>query len=127
MNRREFISFVGSAAFAAPFSARAEQRILHIGIIDDAPIWNIFREQIRQLNYIEGQNIAFDYRVAQGIPGRLRKAAEEICRIPVDVIAVFGTPAAQAAEQATKAIPIDRRSDCGQAATLLEIPFSART
>jgi len=52
------------------------------------------------------QNTAFEYRSADGIPERLRAAANELVQIPVDVIAVFGTPAAQAAKQATKTIPI---------------------
>ena len=106
MRRREFIKLIGGTAAAWPLAARAQRRIVRIGIIDDAPIWNAFREQLRQLNYVEGQNIAFDYRVAQGIPDRLKVAAEELAHIPVDVIAVFGTPAAQAAKQATKTIPI---------------------
>jgi ABC-type uncharacterized transport system substrate-binding protein len=95
VKRREFIVLAIGAAVAWPLAVRAERRIVRIGIIDDAPIWNAFREQLRQLNYVEGQNIAFDYRVAQGIPDRLKVAAEELARIPVDVIAVFGTPAAQ--------------------------------
>jgi ABC-type uncharacterized transport system substrate-binding protein len=106
VRRREFVTALGSAFLAAPFVTRAEQKIAHVGIIDNAPIWNTFREQLRKLNYVERQNIVFDYRVAQGIPDRLRQAAEELSHIPVDVIAVFGTPAAQAAKQATNTIPI---------------------
>lgn len=106
MRRREFVTALGGAAIFAPIVARAEPKIARVGIIDDAPIWNEFREQLHSLNYVEGQNIAFEYRVAQGIPDRLQRAAEELSHIPVDVIAVFGTPAAQAAKRATRTIPI---------------------
>ena len=106
MRRRELIAALGSAAIFGPVAAGAEQKIARVGIIDDAPVWDVFRQQLRELNYIEGQSIAFDYRTAQGIPDRLRQAAEELSRIPVDVIAVFGTPAAQAAKRATTRIPV---------------------
>jgi putative ABC transport system substrate-binding protein len=106
MRRREFITLAFSVAFGCPFAADAKQRIARVGIIDDAPIWNSLREQLRELNYIEGQNIIFDYRIAQGSPDRLQMAAEELAHIPVDVIVVYGTPAAQAAKRATKMIPI---------------------
>jgi putative tryptophan/tyrosine transport system substrate-binding protein len=106
MRRREFIALALGVASGRPFSADAQQRKVRVGIIDDAPIWNPLREQLRELNYVEGQNITFDYRVAQGIPDRLQAAAEELAHIPVDVIVVYGTPAAQAAKRATKTIPI---------------------
>ena len=79
---------------------------MRVGIIDDAPFWDPFRQQLRELNYVEGQNIVFEYRRAQGNLDRLQQAADELARIPVDVIAVFGTPAAQAAKRATKTVPI---------------------
>ena len=75
-------------------------------IIDDGPDWDAFREELHQLKYIEGQNIAFEYRRADGMPDRLAAAARELAQIPVDVIAVYGTPAAQAAQQVSKSIPI---------------------
>jgi hypothetical protein len=77
-----------------------------VGIIDDGPDWDAFREELHELNYIVGQNIAFEYRRADGMPDRLAAAARELAQIPVDVIAVYGTPAAQAAQQVTKSIPI---------------------
>jgi len=68
--------------------------------------WEPFRRELRDLNYVEGQNIAFEYRRADGAPDRLATAAGELAGIPVSVIAVSGTPAAQAAQRATKSIPI---------------------
>src|SRR5215831_3183044 len=107
MRRREFITLLGGAA-AWPVAARAQQpgKIPRIGIIDDAPRWNAFRHGLRDLGYLEGQNIAFDYVYGDGVPERLAKAAAALVRRPVDVIATFGTPASLAAKQATTTIPI---------------------
>ena len=58
------------------------------------------------LGYLEGQNIAFEYRYGDGLPDRLAEVAAELVRRPVDVIAVYGTPPARAAKQATTTIPI---------------------
>src|SRR5262245_41275523 len=100
MRRREFIALLGGAAAAAwPLAARAQQRssIPRIGIIDDAPMWDDFRRALHDLGYVEGKNISFEYRVAQGEPVRLADAAADLVRLPVDVIAAFGTPASLAA------------------------------
>ena len=106
MKRREFIAALGGAA-AWPLAARAQQaKIPRIGIIDDSPIWNDFRQGLRGLGYLEGQNIAFEYRYAGGLPDRLAWVAAELARRPVDLIATFGTPPTLAAKQATTTIPI---------------------
>ena len=108
MGRREFVALVGGAA-AWPLAARAQQppeRMRRIGIIDDAPMWNAFRQGLREHGYLEGQNIAFDYKYADGVPERLAKAAAELVRRPVDVIATYGTPPSRAAKDATATIPI---------------------
>src|SRR5262245_47344404 len=108
MKRRTFITLLGGAAVAWPLAARAQQpgKIPRIGIIDDSPRWNAFRHGLRDLGYLEGQNIAFDYAYADGVPERLAEAAAALVRQPVDVIATFGTPASLAAKQATNTIPI---------------------
>ena len=107
MKRRAFISLIGGAA-AWPLAARAQQaaKIPRIGIIDDSPIWNAFRHGLRDLGYLEGQNIVFDYRYAGGLPDRLAWVAVELIHRPVDLIATFGTPPTLAAKQATTTIPI---------------------
>jgi putative tryptophan/tyrosine transport system substrate-binding protein len=108
VKRRQFITLLGSAAAAWPLAARAQQpvNVPRIGIIDDAPMWNDFRQGLRDLGYQENQNIAFDYRYADGVPERLAQAAAELVRRPVDIIATFGTPPTAAAQQATTTIPI---------------------
>jgi putative ABC transport system substrate-binding protein len=109
MRRREFITLMGGAAVAWPQAARAQQpitRMPRIGIIDDAPIWGNFRAGLRDLDYIEGRNIAIEYRSAEGQPDRLAAVATELVRLPVDLIATWGTAASHAAKQATTTIPI---------------------
>jgi putative ABC transport system substrate-binding protein len=111
MDRRQIIRLVGgTAAFAAatawPRGSAGAAKIARVDIIDDGPDWEAFRQELHELNYIEGQNIAFEYRQVNGTPDRLAAAAHELAQIPVNVIAVYGTPAGQAAQQATKSIPI---------------------
>jgi ABC-type uncharacterized transport system substrate-binding protein len=108
MKRREFLTLLGGAAATWPLAARAQQqgRIPRIGIIDDTPMWDAFRQGLRDLGYLEGQNIAFEYRRADGAPERLAEAATDLARRPVDVIATFGTAPSIAAKAATTTIPI---------------------
>ena len=108
MRRREFISLLGSAA-AWPIAARAQRppvRMPRIGIIDDAPVWDSFRQGLRDLGYIENRNIAIEYRSAEEKVDRLAQAARELVSVPVDVIVVTGSPATRAARQTTSTIPI---------------------
>ena len=108
MRRREFIALLGSATVTWVLPARAQQpaKIPRIGILDDAPMWQAFRHALRDLGYVEGQNIAYEYRYGEGAPDRLAAGAAELVRRPVDVIATFGTPPTHAAKEATTAIPI---------------------
>src|SRR5262245_50478144 len=108
MIRREFITLLGGAAAAWPLAARAQQgeRVRRIGIIDYTPMWEPLREALHKLGYVEGQNIAFEYRIAASKPEQLSTVAAELVRIPVDVIVTYGTPPTAAAMQATTTIPI---------------------
>src|SRR5436189_6262221 len=109
MRRREFITLLGGAAAGWSLSARAQQsaKMPRIGIIDDSPMWNAFRHGLRDLGYLEGGNIAFDYEYGDGVPERLAEAAAALVRRPVHLIATYGTPAATyAAKEATATIPI---------------------
>jgi putative tryptophan/tyrosine transport system substrate-binding protein len=66
-----------------------------------------FRLALRELGYIEGQNIAIEYRYAEGKPDRLPELAAELVRLKVDIILVTGgDPVIRAAKNATKTIPI---------------------
>src|SRR3981189_791123 len=108
VRRREFIALLGGAA-TWPLAARAQQpvaRVPRIGIIDNAPIWNHFRQGLNDLGYIEGQNIVIEYRSADGKIDRLFQAARDLASLPVNVIVVFGSTATRAARQATSTIPI---------------------
>jgi putative tryptophan/tyrosine transport system substrate-binding protein len=108
MRRREFISLLGGAAAAWPFAARAQpgRRMPRIGVIDDAPNWDHFRQGLRDFGYVERQNIAIEYRSAQDNVDRLSRAALELVSLPTDVIVVHGSPATRAARRATATIPI---------------------
>jgi putative ABC transport system substrate-binding protein len=113
MKRREFLALLTGAAavpVAWPSAAHAQQwpkRIPRVGILDDGPLWQPFRDALRASGgYIEGQTIAFEYRSGNGDPVRLQAAATELAALPVDVIAAYGTPPSRAAKAATTAIPI---------------------
>src|SRR2546430_6327311 len=107
IGRRKFLATLGGAA-AWPLAARAQQpgKIPRIGIIDDSLHWNAFRHGLRDLGYLEGGNIAFDYAYGDGVPERLAEAAAALVHRPVDVIATYATPASFAAKQATTTMPI---------------------
>ena len=73
---------------AAPLAARAEQAVRwmpRIGVIDDAPNWDHFRQGLRDLGYVERQNIAIEYRSAQDNVDRLTRAALELVSLRTDV------------------------------------------
>ena len=108
MRRRDFIRVIAGPVAAWPLAARAQQpaKIPRIGIIDDTSRWNAFRSGLRELGYLEGENIAFDYAYGEGVPERLAEAAALLVRRPVDVIAAYGTAASFAAKSATSTIPI---------------------
>ena len=111
MRRREFITLLGGAA-ARPLAARAQQPkvptigALVIGNISPEEFWREFRQGPRDLGYIEGQNIRFEFRSAEGQINRLPELAAELVRLKVDVIVTWFTPTAVAAKQATREIPI---------------------
>src|SRR6201982_430013 len=79
---------------------------LGIGHISPGELWREFREGLRDLGYIEGQNIRFEFRSAEGQIDRLPELAAELVRFKVDVIVTWLPPPAVAAKQATREIPI---------------------
>src|SRR6266849_2874045 len=112
MQRREFITLIGGAAAAWPLALRAQQpkiaRIgaLYIGTADAESFKKELREGLRELGYVDGQNIAFEFRSAEGRLDRLPELAAELVRLKVDVIVALYVPCALAAKQATRDIPI---------------------
>jgi putative tryptophan/tyrosine transport system substrate-binding protein len=112
IGRRELLAALGGAAAAWPLAARGQQskvaRIgaLYIGTADAESFKNELREGLRELGYVEGQNIAFEFRSAEGKLDRLPELAAELVRLKVDVIVALYVPCALAAKQATRDIPI---------------------
>jgi len=108
--RREFITLLGGAAAVWPISAGAQQpvRVKRIGLMADLQLRPIegFRNRLRELGYIEGQNLIVEYRFAEGREERYSDFAAELVALPVDLIVTWGTPAAFAAKRATTTIPI---------------------
>ena len=111
MKRREFIALVGGGCLLLAVKVKRSwgqqpTKIPRIGILDDTPMWLAFRQALHELGYVEGQNIAYEYRYGEGAPDRLATVAAELVRRPVDLIATYGTQATHAAKEATAAIPI---------------------
>jgi putative ABC transport system substrate-binding protein len=114
LRRRDFITLLGGAAAGWPLAARAQQRekLPTIGILGSAtaaaqgPLYAILIERLRTLGWIEGRTVAIEYRWAEGRADRFAEIAAEFVRLNVSVIVTSGTAAAEAAKQATLAIPI---------------------
>lgn len=116
MNRRDFVTVLGGAAVTAPFSSRAQQKPmrlvgwLHAGrLIPGAPRPDLdaFRRGLGETGYVEGQNVAIEYRWAENHYDRLPALAADLVTRKVDVIvSATGTQTAMAAKNATSSIPI---------------------
>jgi len=109
MKRREVISVIGGAA-AWPLAAGAQQgeRMRRIGLllVSGSEPLGPFREALADIGYVEGKNIQIEVRSAQGQDTRVLELAAELVRSRVDVIIAVQTPAAHAAKNATRDIPI---------------------
>jgi putative ABC transport system substrate-binding protein len=109
-NRREIITLVGGAAVSWPLAARAQQptKLVRIGVLASLPLPPLqrFSHKLREYGYVEGQNLRFESRFAEGRDDRYPALAAELAAVAVDIIVTWGTPAAIAAKQATGTIPI---------------------
>jgi putative tryptophan/tyrosine transport system substrate-binding protein len=112
MRRRDFITLIGGALASRPITARAQQSkvarigVLYIGTADAEMFKKELREGLHELGYVEGQNIAFEFRSAEGKLDRLPELANELVRLKVDVMVALYVPPSLAAKQATTDIPI---------------------
>ena len=114
MERRRFVAAMAGGLLAAPLAAAQQAgKVYRIGLLDySAPDparqawWNAFRQRMRELGYVEGQNISFEPRWGQGDDNRLRKLAAELVGLKVDLIVTGGSTAAVTAKRATSTIPI---------------------
>jgi putative ABC transport system substrate-binding protein len=112
MRRRKFFTLLGCAAVGWPIAARAQLSkvarigVLYIGLADAESFKKELRDGLRELGYVEGQNIAFEFRSAEGKLDRLPELASELVRLNVDLIVALYVPSALAAKQATREIPI---------------------
>jgi putative ABC transport system substrate-binding protein len=116
MRRREFIKAITSSAAAAawPLEARTQQRsnVPRVGYLfsftraEGEHLWEACRQGLRDLGYVEGQNIILEPRLAEGHNERLATLAAELVQLKVDVIVAAATPASRAAKAATSTIPV---------------------
>src|SRR5262245_27735398 len=113
MDRRAFFTMVGGSILVGPLAAEAQAgKVARIGCLwptspadahrnpSLAALFAAFREGLRELGYVDGQNIKIESRWAEGNYERLPGLAADLVSLKVDVIVTYGTPASQAAKRA---------------------------
>ena len=113
LRRRQFLTLLGGTAAAWPIAARAQQpaRIPRLGVLlfstpTADPQMETARRALRDLSYVEGRNLALEYRYAEGRPERLPDLAADLVRIQPDLVFAIGGDVTPAAVKATQTIPI---------------------
>ena len=113
MRRRDFLRLIGGSAAAWPLAGHAQQAAIPIvGVLDSssaneyAPFLAAFREGLHEAGFIEGRNVAIEYRWAEGRYDHLSSLTAELVRIPVAVLVATGITAAAAAKAVTSTVPI---------------------
>ena len=119
-NRRKLIAATGAAALTAPFPSLAQPppapagKVWRVGFLAspgrpsdlDTHYYGVFKHGMRDLGYVEGRNLAIEWRFADGDAKRLAAMAAELVQLKVDLITTAGNAAASAAQKATATIPI---------------------
>src|SRR5262245_43744697 len=118
MNRRRLVFALGTTiavsrqVFAQEKKTPPVRKVFRVGVLEtisevlNANSFDAFRRGLRELGYVEGRNLIIEYRSADGHADRFPSLAAELVILKVDVIITRGTPAAQAAKNATGSIPI---------------------
>jgi putative ABC transport system substrate-binding protein len=115
VDRRAFLHTLAIALLAAPLAAEAQPvgKVYRVGFLVPSarpstpqPSGEAFVNGLRELGYVERQNLVIEWRFAEGVFARLPDLAAELVRSGVDVIAVAGPGPIRAAKDATKTIPI---------------------
>src|SRR2546426_10896431 len=113
IERRSFMAVMAGGVLAAPLAAEAQTagKVYRVGILStasprSASIYQAFEQRLRELGYVEGQNLAIEFRYAEGKVDRLPGLAAELVRLNVNVIVAATDPATRAAKGATTSIPI---------------------
>ena len=113
MERRTFLAGTGAVLFAAPLAAEAQQRgkVYQVGILSSAnprsaPIFQAFEQRLRELGYVEGQNVTIEFRNAEGQLDRLPGLALDLVRLSVNAIVSASPAGTSAATKATTSIPV---------------------
>ena len=119
MRRRDFIRAIAGSVALWPLVARAQQPTNKVSIgflsVNTRPAMRdrieAFQQGLRELGYVDGQNILIEYRFAEGNPDRLRALASELVSAKVSVIVTEGTTSTRFAKESTSAIPIVMAQD----------------
>jgi putative ABC transport system substrate-binding protein len=119
MDRRFFLGLTAVVAVAlvvpgasSQASGQSRETMPRVGMLTPVlsatakPGWDAFREAMKELGYVEGKSVAYEYRSAEGQPERLPELAAELTKLPVKVMVVATTPGNLAAKKATTTIPI---------------------